>query len=398
MNILYLTISNIDLNNPGIYSDLIKSIVNKGHNVTVVSAREKKFLKETTFSTEDGIKVLRVKVGNQFGVNFIKKGINTLLIERQFKNAIKKYLDDEEFDLVLYATPPVTLVGAIEYCKNKYKCNSYLMLKDIFPQNAVDIGLFKENGIIHKIFRNKEKKLYKISDYIGCMSNANKEYILRHNCFLKRNNVELFPNTINPSNVLENKKLNYKEVYGLNKEALIFVFGGNLGKPQGLDFLMKGIKSLEDYKEAQFLIVGSGSEKEKIKIFSEETKNVKFIEKLPKKEYENLIKDCDVGILSLDHRFTIPNYPSRILSYMDKSMPIFACTDNNTDIKELIEIKARCGKWCYSDDINEFKRCVKYFCNNKEILGEFGINGRNYLENNFNVKNSIEILESHFCK
>ena len=97
----------------------------------------------------------------------------------------------------------------------------------------------------------------------------------------------------------------------------------------------------------------------------------------------------------LDKRFTIPNFPSRILSYLDNSMPVFASTDKNTDIKELIE-DANCGKWCCSDDIQAFREKVIWFVENKEQLDKMGKNGRNYLVMNFDVAKNIEKLEV-FC-
>ena len=396
MNILYLTISNLNLKERGLYQDLINGLKEKGHNITLVMANEARVLKKTIFLREDNIDVLRIKVGNLFGVNFIKKGINNILIEKKFKKGIKSYLKDKKFDLILYATPPVTFANVIEYLKKQHNCKTYLMLKDIFPQNAVDIGLFKDKGIIHKFFRKKEKKLYKLSDFIGCMSKKNIEYLLKNNKEINEKKVELFPNTINISNLEENIPLGYRKKYGIKDDCILYVFGGNLGKPQGLSFLMKGIKSIENYDKAYFFIVGDGSEKEEVKNFANKTKNITFIDVLPKEEYESLIKECDVGLLSLDYRFTIPNYPSRTLSYMDKGMPILACTDKNTDIKDLIEKEAKCGKWCYSNDIDSFKECIEYFYINKEHLKDIGLNGRIFLEENFNVKKSISILENHF--
>ena len=49
-------------------------------------------------------------------------------------------------------------------------------------------------SILYHYFRKKEKKLYQISDYIGCMSKANVEYILKHNPEIKQERVEVCPN------------------------------------------------------------------------------------------------------------------------------------------------------------------------------------------------------------
>ena len=127
---------------------------------------------------------MKLKIGNIQKTNIIEKGISTVSIEPQFIAGIKKYFSNVKFDLVIYSTPPITFCNAIEFVKKRDGAESYLLLKDIFPQNAVDIGIMSKSGIIgilYRFFRNKEKKLYRISDYIGCMSPANVEYIKKHN-------------------------------------------------------------------------------------------------------------------------------------------------------------------------------------------------------------------------
>ena len=91
--------------------------------------------------------------------------------------------------------------------------------------------------------------------------------------------------------------------------------------------------------------------------------------------------------------FTIPNYPSRILSYMQMSKPIFAVTDRATDIHALVTYEARCGWWCASDDVESFVDTVKKICDEREKLEEYGANGRTYLEENFAVSRSVELLQ-----
>ena len=86
-----------------------------------------------------------------------------------------------------------------------------------------------------------------------------------------------------------------------------------------------------------FLIVGDGTEFAKIEAYVNEDKpsNVKLMKRLPKEDYDKMVGACDVGMIFLDHRFTIPNFPSRLLSYMQAKIPVLACTDVNTDIGKI---------------------------------------------------------------
>lgn len=136
--------------------------------------------------------ILNVKTLNIQKTNIEEKGIGTLLIENQFKAAIKKHLSDVRFDLITYSTPTITFTNVVKYLKKKnLDAISYLQLKAIFPQNAVDIGMFGEKSLFNWFFRKKEKALYKVSDFIGCMSPANVEFVLKHNPEVKADRVSV---------------------------------------------------------------------------------------------------------------------------------------------------------------------------------------------------------------
>ncbi len=402
MNILYLTLKNPDLTESGIYPDLINALTAAGHKVTVALADSPVNTPHTEMVTQCGVRMLKVSAGQIFGVGFIKKGINTLKLEPKLKSAIRTYLKDESFDMVLYATPPVTFANVVKFCKKTYGCRAFLMLKDIFPQNAVDIGLFGNGGMIHRYFRHKEKVLYGLSDVIGCMSEGNIKYLKEHDPEIDADKIILFPNTIKPPEFTKSGPQadkyagETKETAGGDEKKLRLIFGGNLGKPQAIDFLMNAIRYDRSpiYDRVEFLFVGNGSESDLVKRTCEQCDNAAFYDFMKPDEYDALMGDCDVGIVSLDVRFTIPNYPSRMLSYMALGKPMLACTDPNTDVRQLMTEEARCGLWCRSDDIEGFWKCIEELMDD-EKRRVLGMNGRRYLEENFDVSRSVSIIEKY---
>ncbi len=364
-NILFLTLSNVsDINESGIYQDLLRAFARKGHRVFVVSPTERRNQETTHLVKTDHANILRVKTGNIQKTNLIEKGIATILLETQFISAIKKYLSDVKFDLVLYSTPPITLAGAVQYIKKRDGACTYLLLKDIFPQNAVDIGMMKKSGvkgILYKFFRKKEKKLYEISDRIGCMSQANVDYVLKHNPEIDPAKVEICANSIEPLDmtVSAEERTALREKYGIPQDKKVFVYGGNLGRPQGIPFLIECLRAEKDNQDAFFLIVGAGTEYGKLEAFvnEENPANMKLLKRLPKEDYDRLVAACDVGLIFLDHRFTIPNFPSRLLAYMQAGLPVLAATDPNTDIGRVI-VEGGFGWWCESNDVAAFRAAV----------------------------------------
>ena len=397
MNVLFLSISPLShMSKHSISLDLLREFKRNGHNVYAVAGIEKKENKDTYLAEEDGCKILRVKIGNNKKANLIRKGLTTLLLPKYFISAIKKYFSDVKFDLVLYPTPPITHFKTVKYIKKRDGAKTYLLLKDIFPQNAVDIGMMRKSGvkgIIYKHFRRVEKKLYAISDMIGCMSQANVDYVLKHNSEIDKGKVEICPNSIEyeDKSVNSEQRVALREKYGIPQDKKVFVYGGNLGKPQGIPFLMECLKAERDNEHAFFLIVGDGTEFNKIKNFIDEYQfaNVKLMSKLPREDYDNMVASCDVGMIFLDHRFTIPNFPSRLLSYIQAGLPVLACTDPNTDIGKVI-VDGGFGWWCESNDVQAFSELVNNAC--KADLNEMGKKGTQYLLDNYTSAKGYEII------
>lgn len=403
MNILFLTLSYPENeSHSNIYTDLMGEFKARGHSLTVLCQREKRFKKSTEFTKHCAIDVLRVRTGNITKVKFFEKGFSLLRVEGQFINAIKKYLSNIKFDLIIYSTPPITFAKAINYLKKRDQAKTYLLLKDIFPQNAVDIGLIKPKSITHNFFMNIEKKLYKSSDWIGCMSQGNVEYLLNHNQYLIPDKIEICPNSIHPEPLSifnENEKFKVRSKFNIPKHCKLFIYGGNLGRPQGIDFMLEALTAIKFRKDLFFLIIGSGTEFNKIEnyLISNNFENVKLIKFLMNDEYKAILRSADVGLIFLDERFTIPNIPSRLTAYMELAKPVLAVTDINTDLDHII-LDAECGFWTKAGDLKSFMKIIQEISELNEDLVKMGSNGRLYLEENFHVTNSYRIIMSHFEK
>lgn len=399
MNILYISISfPREKEGNNIYTDLAEELSEK-HNVTVLVAEQSNNIDKTAFNNERGVEVLRVKTGNMFNVNFVEKAISYITIQNKLKKAIKKYLDKRQYDVVLFMAPPVTIGSVVKYAMNKYNAISYLMQKDIFPQNSLDLGIMNKNHPAYYYFRYKEKQMYKIATKIGCMSQGNIEYLIENNKFLNRDKLEFFPNTIKLREISD-KKTNIRKKYNIGENKILALYGGNFGKPQGINFIKKILECYKNDDRVVFCFSGKGTEKENLYKYIEENniKNVVTIEYLPREEYNNILKEADIGLIFLDSNFTIPNIPSRTLAYFEYSIPIMSATDKNTDYKDILVEKAKAGLWSESNNIKNFRKKFNYLIENKEERIRMGQNGRKYLEENFTTKESVKILENTYIK
>ncbi|SHJ45136.1 glycosyltransferase family 4 protein [Pseudobutyrivibrio xylanivorans] len=390
MNILFLSLLDFNsLDERGIYTDLLRYIEYAGHTVFAISPVEKRNGGETRLIREETSCILKLKIGNIQKTNVVEKGITTVTLERRFVNAIKKYFGDVKFDLLLYPTPPITFCGAVEYVKKRDGAKSYLMLKDIFPQNSVDLGMLSTGGLkglIYQYFCAKERKLYEISDRIGCMSQANVDYVLEHNSWLDAEKVTMCPNALEviDKSVDSNTRTAIRNKYGVPLDKKVFVYGGNLGRPQDIKHLVACIDSQKEKDDVFFLVVGDGTDYDVMAdyVTTASHDKVRLMQRLPREDYDTLVGACDVGLIFLDHRFTIPNFPSRLLSYMQAKLPVLAVTDANTDIGRIIE-DGNFGWWCESDFVDKFVTVMEQVMHADLSIGQ---NGFEYMKEHYNAE------------
>lgn len=412
MNVIFLTMAPItDINVREIFPDLLREFIANGHQVYIVSPRERRLGIKTCIRTDGQVSYLGVRTLNLQKTNVIEKGVGQILVDRQFTIAIHNFLSNVKFDLILYATPPITLQGVVKYLRKKNnRAKTYLLLKDIFPQNAVDIGMMSKKGLkglLYNYFRKKEKALYKISDHIGCMSPANVQYVLNHNPEIRPDKVEVAPNSIelkNDSGIYDAKELELqskseryyiRSKYNLPTDKPIFVYGGNLGKPQGVDYLIKCLDAIKERNDCLFVIVGNGTEYPKIEAWvnnSSKKSAIKLMQYMDRTDYDMMVRSSDVGLIFLDYRFTIPNYPSRLLNYLENRLPIICATDVNCDMGRIAEDNGY-GYWCESKNPEDFVALVnKMLMSDRKEMGE---KGYQFLKDNYLIEHTYQAIIKH---
>ncbi|MDM9632789.1 glycosyltransferase family 4 protein [Robiginitalea aurantiaca] len=393
MKVVFLALSFSDVrNSSNLYVDLMHEFRSQGHEVFVIAPSiddEKK----SQLKDECGVKVLRVPTLKLFGTGKIMKGISNMLLPRQFKRALKRHNVPLDFDLIILPTPPITLIDVGLWLKKKSGGILYLILRDIFPQNAVDLKMMKPKGPVYQYFRKKEVELYNGSDSIGCMSPANIRYVLEHNPYLDPSKLHLLPNWEKAHEVPSDKDDDeIRERYGL-KDKFVVIFGGGHGLPQRMENVLDLAKECEDYHDILFFLVGPGTEKKRLERLAKEMEleNVSFMDYVPRYDFNKVLSLADVGLISLNQDFTIPNFPSKVNSYFSNKIPVLASIDVNTDFGTMLE-ERRCGLWSEAGNTASFKKNLLRLYNDENLRKEFGENGYNYLINNLLPHHAYDII------
>lgn len=381
--------------------ELAEGLKSRGHAITVVTAYPRHYLNEAgknrhfpLIGEESGIKVIRVKIPPLHKVNFIIRGISQLTLPFLFFRRIKRFISGPLDAVFVYSPPlPLGLVGGL--VKRHYGAKFILNIQDIFPQNAIDLGILK-NKILIRFFERLEQKVYRQADKITFHSEGGRRFLIEKKGVPAEKIITL-PNWIDArpfENLTEN--ISFRRDYGLENK-FIFLFAGIMGPAQGLDFLMEVAKKVSDVKDVVFLLVGDGMERNKIETLIQNygLKNVIIKPFVSKEEYPYLVKDCDIGLVCLSGRNKTPFIPGKFLGYLAAAKPVLAFLNKESDGFDLIK-QAQCGYAIQADDLNGAETVIRSIYQKKEELNGFGHNGKNYLSANFSAEILLNKIEKLF--
>ncbi len=345
MRIFFFTLSKVqNLKDKGIYVDMIKEFLRKGNTVDYFFPSEKTtIMRGINFS----LNALRINLKIQKTLNFFTKFYSYIVLEKEICKKIKKTKLD--YDLLLISTPSIFQLKIVSNFRKKFpNAKVVLLLKDIFPDNAVDLGILNDS-FFHKLafsyFKKIENKLYHSVNKIGVMTEFNKDYILNKYPFFKEK-IFISPNSIMPykfTYLIDRKK------YGLPKNKTIITFIGNIGLPQD-PILIKNLIT-QAPSHFHFLVIGSGSHYNTFKDLPIDKLTLINKNLTQDKIYKYLI-NSDYGLVSLSSNFLVPNFPSKILTYLNAKLPIIAFTNFYNDLRYLINDKLIIGYWENSSDFN----------------------------------------------
>ncbi len=374
---------------------------NRGHDVSVLTARPRYNLTENAnikklgiVENENGIQVVRANSLPIHLVGKIIRGIGILSLPLIFIAMAKKYIR-KRIDIVLVYSPPLPLALAGIYLAKHYGCKCILNVQDIFPQNAIDLGLMK-SSIIICFFEFIENYAYSKSNYITVHSEGNLK-ILTENKKVPSEKVGVLYNWVETREEEQSKaKIAYiREKYGLNGKFVVF-FGGVIGPAQGLDIVIDAAKYLLD-SPVVFLLVGDGTEKEKLQVKARELglDNIYFSPFVEPAEYDLILECSDVGLVTLSKDMKTPVVPGKLVSYMAKKKPIVASLNKESDGIRIIQ-KAGCGYTCEAENGKELAEKIKLMMASRKDLAQMGRFGWIYVRQYMSKDKILQDYEKLF--
>ena len=373
MNILFTLLGLAkDLKSSGMYMDLALEFVKNGHKVTIIAGTSE----QTTCQEEFGMKVLRVKSQPVLYVkNMIKKGIGMATLPYYFNRAYNKYLKNEKFDWIVMPTPPITLIDFVKKVKKRTGAKFYMILRDIHPQSSASLGEIKRQWMINYLYRRSDLG-YRLADVVGCMSQANIDFIQKEHQIPSTTKCRVLYNWMNYQPYVEEDFSDLREKYNLKGKFLV-LFGGNIGQGQRVENIADLAKHYLPNDNIVFVIIGKGIKKDYLQQLAKDQglNNILFLNYMPREDYLRFVKSADLGLISIHEKNAAPTCPSKALSYMSLKIPMLALINSNNDYGQIVEQQAKAGFWAVGSDKERVYALFDRLYADAEMRKQMGENG-----------------------
>ncbi len=304
-------------------------------------------------------------------------------------------MKNSSFDVVLAYSPPLNLALSAAKFAREIDSRFFLILRDIFPQNAVDIGAIT-NKLVIRYFEKLEKSLYSASDFVLCQSDANKDF-LENQRGLDSKKVKVLYNWLSLDNFDRIPTRDFRKELNI-EDKFVALYGGTMGIYQGLDEVIALAERMKSKTDIVFLLIGNGIRKDNLisLVSKKQLDNVVFGDYVPPEDFPELARSADVGLMPLARGNTTPVVPGKLVSYLAAGLPILAFI-NRESVDTIRIINESNSGFCISDyDYSKIDKAFDRLYYDDSLRSAMGSNGREYVQTHFTVQHAMDIIEELF--
>jgi glycosyltransferase involved in cell wall biosynthesis len=366
--------------------DLSREFVRQGHLLTVLLPSadiEQPWLIEDF----DGAQVLRLRAPRTKDINYVRRTVGEFLMPfSMLKNLRQSPLKQERWDGVIWYAPSIFHGPLVNALKRQSGCKGYLIIRDIFPEWAVDMGLMGR-GLPYRFFDVIARYQYSVANIIGVQTQGNLAYF---GAWVQGNGRKL--------EVLQNwlgkptkQKCSICVEATLLAGRKIFVYAGNMGVAQGMDILLDLAERLMNRQDVGFLFVGRGSDAKRLTATAQSRalNNVMFFDEIEPDEIPDLYGQCSVGIVALDPRHNSHNIPGKFLTYMQSGLPVLANVNIGNNLAEMVRTE-NVGKVCETNDVGILEQLALELLDQINSDPNFSQRCKRLFERRFSVEKAVK--------
>jgi glycosyltransferase involved in cell wall biosynthesis len=315
--------------------DLAQELARQGHEVVVLVPCQG-LGRAWRLEQVDGVSVLRVRAPRTKDIGLVRRAIGEALLPLALLLGLwLGPLRRLRWDGIIWYSPTIFLGPAVAWLKRASRCRAYLILRDLFPDWAVDAGVLRK-GLTYRVFKAVERFQYRQADVIGVQTPANAPLVATD--APRGTRIEVLYNWLAAPAAPDTGPLPDGLGHWMGGRT-VFVYAGNIGVAQDLDAFLDIAPRFAQRHDLGFLIVGRGSERERLRDRTTRAAlgNVMVADEVSPDVLQLVLARCHVGLIALHPGHATHNIPGKLLTYLHARLPVLARVNANNDLVGFLE-------------------------------------------------------------
>jgi hypothetical protein len=366
--------------------ELAAELVARGHEVALL-APSRDLKASCAIQQARPFKVVRYRTGRIKGARLSVRAVNEMLLSATAWWRAGTVIGQEEYDLAIFYSPSIFFGPLVAFLKRRRSLHTYLVLRDIFPDWAVNAGILRK-GLTYRVFKLFERLQYGVADRIGVETKGSVDYF-RDSAHLGK--VELLRNWTRTDPIRPPANCSFRRELGLESKT-VFLYGGNIGVAQDMDNILRLAQRMEGTPDVHFLLIGAGSEVERLKaiVAAGKARNITILPPVDQGEYLSLISQFDVGLISLDKRLRSFSTTGKLLGYLQCALPVLASVNPGNELMDLLT-RSGAGLCSWNGDDETFYQNAISLCS-ASVRSSIAARSRTLLEAEFSVQAAADLI------
>ncbi|MDP2792324.1 MAG: glycosyltransferase family 4 protein [Rectinemataceae bacterium] len=363
--------------------------VKAGHEVTIVGssfshyrANQVQMLGKHKIEEEEGVRFLWLATRPYDG-----NGIGRIWNIVEFLHALKridKFLPGERFDAVIASsTYPYDNYSVARFAK-KWNAAHIFEVHDLWPLSPIELGGYKKTHPFILFTQKAEDDAYRKADAVISILPKAESYMVSRG--LAAGKFHWVPNGVTPEEIEGGcnalPEAHAEAIRTFRRGRFLIGYAGAHGLANALDSFLKIAPKVP---EIGLVLVGNGTEKQRLREKYQDFKNILFLDFIPKSSIPSFLSQMDALYIGLQRQslFRFGISPNKIMDYMLAGKPIICAIEAGNDIVG----ESGCGITTSAEDSDAIAAAARQLAKEPpQALRELGIRGRNFVLEQYDTR------------
>lgn len=276
-------------------------------------------------------------------------------------------------DVYVIVSPPL-LLGTAAWLVGKLKRAPFVFhVQDLQPDAAVGLGMLRPGWFTRALYW-LESFAYAHAVRVSGISHEILDAFRRKG--VPDQKLILFPNgVVIPDKIPE--RGGFRARFGFAPGEFLAIYAGNLGVKQGLDILLDAAEKLPAASKIRIVLCGDGAERPNLekRVQDRHLSNVRMLPLQHGWEYQQLLVDADVSLITQQGGSGNAFFPSKLLVTLAHKSPVVTVADEESALAKAVN-EGRFGVNVLPGDVHGLAQHFEALAQDRQRLVKWGENGR----------------------